>query len=164
MTLLMEFLMSVNTLERIAALKQQREFIDGIISKLEEVTVFESRLASLSNGASTTAVFSKSQVLESCNQEDKLPASNPKLHNKAKKEIVTKNDKPMSLGALVCKIIYESKEPISLKEIAGVAQKLGYKSDAKNFANNVYQAVNKLVKAKDLKQKRDNGEILYFAV
>ena len=66
--------------------------------------------------------------------------------------------------ALVCKIIYESKEPISLKEIAGVAQKLGYKSDAKNFANNVYQAVNKLVKAKDLKQKRDNGEILYFAV
>ena len=60
----MEFLMSVNTLERIAALKQQREFIDGIISKLEEVTVFESRLASLSNGASTTGVFSKSQVLE----------------------------------------------------------------------------------------------------
>lgn len=159
----MEFMMSVNTLERIAALKQQREFIDGLISKLEEVTVFESRLASLSNGSSTTAVFSTStpQVLESCNQEDNLPA--PK-HNKAKKEIVTKNDKPMSLGSLVCKIIHESKEPISLKEVASVAQKLGYKSDAKNFANNVYQAVNKLVKAKDLKQKRDNGEILYFAV
>jgi len=156
-------MMSVNTLERIAALKQQREFIDGLISKLEEVTVFESRLASLSNGSLTTAVFSTStpQVLESCNQEDNSPA--PK-RNKAKKEIVTKNDKPMSLGSLVCKIIHESKEPISLKEVASVAQKLGYKSDAKNFANNVYQAVNKLVKAKDLKQKRDNGEILYFAV
>ena len=148
--------MSKHTLERIALLKQKREFIDEHIVKLEELVLCENRFESVLNDVSHDI---DATVME----QVKTPNKVANIKVVSAKTSAESTDKPISLGSLIVKIVHESKKPLTLKQIAETATKSGYKSSAKNFGNNVYQAVNKLVKAKELKQTRENGEILYFA-
>lgn len=147
--------MSLATVERIAALKQQREFLNEFIQKLEEIFEFEKKFEmSQSSGAFSHHL-----------EDESAPTASAKksVENTKVEKLLVKTDKPISLGSLVVKIVNDSKKPLTLKQISEVAQKSGYKSSAKNFANNVYQSVNKLVKNKQLKQSRVDGEILYCA-
>lgn len=140
--------MSKHTLERIAALEVERDYINELLVKLQELLVCENRYESFG-----------SQQIE--NVEEVVHTSAKVVVAKTTK--TTEVEKPISLGSLITKIVHDSKKPLTLKQIAENATKSGYKSSAKNFGNNVYQAVNKLVKAKEIKQTRQDGEILYFA-
>jgi hypothetical protein len=57
----------------------------------------------------------------------------------------------------------QSKTPLSYTEVAEKAIASGYKTIAKDFGNNVYQSLNKLVRDKEIKQYKENNIVFFEA-
>ena len=126
--------------------------------KLEELVQIESKLASISNAArqQPQRKTSSSKPAAAVSQKTKVAAAGNKP--------VPMPNKPVSLPSLVQRIIVDSKRSLTPAEVAQIAIQNGYKTSAKDFSNNVYQALNRLVNKKSLRQnRRPDGRIEYSA-
>jgi hypothetical protein len=75
----------------------------------------------------------------------------PKAENgKPKKK---SGERAGSLPALLMEIAQKSKKPLKIEDFVTRVLEGGYKSDAKNFSNIVYQNLTKLVKSKRLEKE-----------
>lgn len=151
--------------ERLTAYKHQHKVLSDLIEKMESIIPFEEKCSMLLKGIDV-----EDNSISQSNDET-ISATIVKTRRKmkpvrARKIRQTSNkvelaDKPMSLPSLVQKIVSESKEPLTYMEVADMALKNGYKSSAKNFANNVYQSLNIHVRNKTLRQQKVDGQLKF---
>jgi len=151
--------------ERLNTYKNQHKVLSDLIEKMESIIPFEEKCSMLLKGIDVEHNSSNHS------NEETISATIVKTRRKMKsvktrkpRQISNKvelADKPMSLPSLVQKIVSESKEPLTYMEVADLAIKNGYKSSAKNFANNVYQSLNIHVRNKTLRQQKIDGQIKF---
>lgn len=157
--------------QKIVALKQQQQLLLELIGKLEDVASLETRVSQLSSGSESNfaarhAVPARdSGVLGGVRgivKNAHEAAHKVKAKAKAKPK-VSGGGKPVSLRSVVKHIVMHSKTPLSYPEVAEKAIASGYKTIAKDFGNNVYQSLNKLVRDKELKQYKENNIVFFEA-
>lgn len=144
--------------KKLSVEKQRAELHLTYVRKLEELVQIESKLASISNAArqQPQRKTSSSKPGAAVSQKTKVAATGNKP--------VPMPNKPVSLPSLVQRIIVDSKRSLTPAEVAQIAIQNGYKTSAKDFSNNVYQALNRLVNKKSLRQnRRPDGRIEYSA-
>lgn len=159
--------MSHNVLEeKLLAYKHQYKVLGELIEKMEAIVPFEQRCGMLLKGLDADTESQAPEAKKSVRTESAIKVKSTKLRKSVKAHTRSKidsADKPMSLPALVQKIVTESKEPLTYSEVAEIALKQGYKSSAKNFANNVYQSLNIHVRNKVLRQEKVDGTMKFCA-
>lgn len=129
------------------------------IKKLEELVAIENKIASMSKAANA-AVKKPSQPASKPTQSKPAHASSAPKRN----EPIPMPGKPISLPVLVQKILSDSKKSLTHVEVAELAIRNGYKTSSKDFPTNVYQALNKLVNKKSIKQdKSPDGKVHFSA-
>ncbi len=150
--------MSVSFEESLNVYKNQHKMLGELIEKIESIMP-------MMKSVNLMKIDIPNLEKETSEEENSRArtATKPvrKIARSARK--IVKVEKPMSLPALVEKIVTESKEPLTYSEVAEIAIKNGYKSSAKNFANNVYQSLNIHVRNKTLRQERVDGELKFTA-
>lgn len=156
--------------QKIVALKRQQQLLLELIGKLEDVASLETKVSQLSSGSESNIAVrhvipaQDSGIVGGARGIAKSAASAYKAAYRAK--LKAKNSgggKPVSLRSVVKHIVMQSKTPLSYPEVAEKAIASGYKTIAKDFGNNVYQSLNKLVRDKELKQRKENNTVLFEA-
>jgi hypothetical protein len=163
--------MSSNILqEKLNAYKNQHKMLGDLIEKMEAILPYEQKINMLFKGIDVEETVVKSEKNYSNRSKSTAKKNSTKNSTKRKpsrvKDVIASSssiDKPISLPALVQKIVSESKHPLTYSEVADLALKHGYKSSAKNFANNVYQSLNIHVRNKVLRQEKVDGTMKFCA-
>ena len=153
--------------QKIVALKQQQQLLLDLIGKLEDVALLEIQLSSGSESNLATRHAAPAQAsgkVGGARGIAKSAASAYKAAYRAKvKAKVSGGGKPVSLRSVVKHIVMHAKTPLSYTEVAEKAIASGYKTIAKDFGNNVYQSLNKLVRDKEIKQYKENNIVFFEA-
>jgi hypothetical protein len=159
--------MSSNILqEKLTAYKNQHKMLGDLIEKMEAILPYEQKINMLFKGIDVEDTVVKSKKNYSNRSKSTAKKNSTKRKPSRVKDVVASSssiDKPISLPALVQKIVSESKHPLTYSEVADLALKHGYKSSAKNFANNVYQSLNIHVRNKVLRQEKVDGTMKFCA-
>jgi hypothetical protein len=159
--------MSSNILqEKLTAYKNQHKMLGDLIEKMEAILPYEQKINMLFKGIDVEDTVVKSEKNYSNRSKSTAKKNSTKRKPSRVKDVVASSssiDKPISLPALVQKIVSESKHPLTYSEVADLALKHGYKSSAKNFANNVYQSLNIHVRNKVLRQEKVDGTMKFCA-
>jgi len=159
--------MSSNILqEKLNAYKNQHKMLGDLIEKMEAILPYEQKINMLFKGIDVEDTVIKSEKNYSNRSKSTAKKNSTKRKPSRVKDVVASSssiDKPISLPALVQKIVSESKHPLTYSEVADLALKHGYKSSAKNFANNVYQSLNIHVRNKVLRQEKVDGTMKFCA-
>lgn len=169
MTNLENFMSNSVIEQKIVALKRQQQLIFELIGKLEDVASLETQMSSGSEPNLATRHVVPAQASDTVGGVRgiaKSAASAYKAAYRAKLKAKAKfsgDGKPVSLRSVVKHIVMQSKTPLSYPEVAEKAIASGYKTIAKDFGNNVYQSLNKLVRDKELKQRKENNVVLFEA-
>jgi hypothetical protein len=133
---------------------------------MEAILPYEQKINMLFKGIDVEDTVVKSEKNYSNRSKSTAKKNSTKRKPSRVKDVVASSssiDKPISLPALVQKIVSESKHPLTYSEVADLALKHGYKSSAKNFANNVYQSLNIHVRNKVLRQEKVDGTMKFCA-
>ena len=153
--------------QKIVALKRQQQLIFELIGKLEDVASLETQMSSGSESNLATRHVVPAQAsgtVGGIRGTAKSAASAYKAAYRAKvKAKVSGGGKPVSLRSVVKHIVMHAKTPLSYTEVAEKAIASGYKTIAKDFGNNVYQSLNKLVRDKEIKQYKENNIVFFEA-
>lgn len=153
--------------QKIVALKRQQQLIFELIGKLEDVASLETQMSSGSESNLATRHVVPAQAsgkVGGARGIAKSAASAYKAAYRAKvKAKVSGGGKPVSLRSVVKHIVMHAKTPLSYTEVAEKAIASGYKTIAKDFGNNVYQSLNKLVRDKEIKQYKENNIVFFEA-
>lgn len=159
--------MSSNILqEKLNAYKNQHKMLGDLIEKMEAILPYEQKINMLFKGIDVEETVVKSEKNYSNRSKSTAKKNSTKRKPSRVKDVIASSssiDKPISLPALVQKIVSESKHPLTYSEVADLALKHGYKSSAKNFANNVYQSLNIHVRNKVLRQEKVDGTMKFCA-
>lgn len=159
--------MSSNILqEKLNAYKNQHKMLGDLIEKMEAILPYEQKINMLFKGIDVEDTVVKSEKNYSNRSKSTAKKNSTKRKPSRVKDVIASSssiDKPISLPALVQKIVSESKHPLTYSEVADLALKHGYKSSAKNFANNVYQSLNIHVRNKVLRQEKVDGTMKFCA-
>ena len=159
--------MSSNILqEKLNAYKNQHKMLGDLIEKMEAILPYEQKINMLFKGIDVEETVVKSEKNYSNRSKSTAKKNSTKRKPSRVKDVIASSssiDKPISLPALVQKIVSESKHPLTYAEVADLALKHGYKSSAKNFANNVYQSLNIHVRNKVLRQEKVDGTMKFCA-
>jgi hypothetical protein len=140
--------------------------LGDLIEKMEAILPYEQKINMLFKGIDVEDTVVKSEKNYSNRSKSTAKKNSTKRKPSRVKDVVASSssiDKPISLPALVQKIVSESKHPLTYSEVADLALKHGYKSSAKNFANNVYQSLNIHVRNKVLRQEKVDGTMKFCA-
>ena len=153
--------------QKIVALKRQQQLIFELIGKLEDVASLETQMSSGSESNLATRHVVPAQAsgtVGGIRGTAKSAASAYKAAYRAKvKAKVSGGGKPVSLRSVVKHIVMHAKTPLSYTEVAEKAIASGYKTIAKDFGNNVYQSLNKLVRDKEIMQYKENNIVFFEA-
>jgi len=159
--------MSSNILqEKLNAYKNQHKMLGDLIEKMEAILPYEQKINMLFKGIDVEETVAKPEKNYSNRSKSTAKKNSTKRKPSRVKDVIASSssiDKPSSLPALVQKIVSESKHPLTYAEVADLALKHGYKSSAKNFANNVYQSLNIHVRNKVLRQEKVDGTMKFCA-
>lgn len=156
--------MSSNILqEKLSVYKNQHKMLGDLIEKMEAILPYEHKINMLFKGIEVEETADKLEKTHSNRRKSTVKKSSAKRKPIRVKNVISSIDKPISLPALVQKIVSESKHPLTYAEVADLALKHGYKSSAKNFANNVYQSLNIHVRNKVLRQEKIDGTMKFCA-
>lgn len=158
--------MSSNILqEKLSSYKIQHKMLGDLIEKMEAILPYEQKMNMLFKGIDVEEIGIKSERNHLNQKKSTLRKKLTKRKSNRSKDMINASsaDKPSSLSALVQKIVSESKNPLTYAEVADLALKHGYKSSAKNFANNVYQSLNIHVRNKVLRQEKVDGIMKFCA-
>lgn len=159
--------MSSNILqEKLNAYKNQHKMLGDLIEKMEAILPYEQKINMLFKGIDVEETVVKSEKNYSNRSKSTAKKNSTKRKPSRVKDVIASSssiDKPISLPALVQKIVSESKHPLTYSEVADLALKHGYRSSAKNFANNVYQSLNIHVRNKVLRQEKVDGTMKFCA-
>jgi hypothetical protein len=159
--------MSSNILqEKLNGYKNQHKMLGDLIEKMEAILPYEQKINMLFKGIDVEETVVKSEKNYSNRSKSTAKKNSTKRKPSRVKDVIASSssiDKPISLPALVQKIVSESKHPLTYAEVADLALKHGYKSSAKNFANNVYQSLNIHVRNKVLRQEKIDGTMKFCA-
>lgn len=159
--------------QKIASLKEHHQLILELIGKLEDVASLETRVSNISSGSEPVAPEHRavhpiapknvSFIRGAARSKAATKDSGAKPKTSGKPKSTGGSSKPVSLRSVVKHIVMSSKTPLSYPQVAEKAIASGYKTIAKDFGNNVYQSLNKLVRDKELRQHKENNVVLFEA-
>ena len=161
----MDYLSQVNQAKRIAELQLKRAELLGQLAEvesecraLESETVAKPEVAGQAPKRRGRPPKAKVKPELVAGQAPKRRGRPPKAKSEADQ---TPKEKRIELPGLLETIIQNHGKPMKHEELVVAAREAGYKSDAKDFSNMVYQALLKMVKKGTLNKANEGRDAEY---